>query len=235
MVDYVGRHEGIRDALVSGGDPLTLPLDRLEFILSRLRAIRHLEIIRIGSRLPVVMPMRITDELVRMLDKYGPVWLNTQFNHPREVTPQAAAAVDRFLRAGIPVNNQTVLLKGINEQPATMIALNQALLRAKIRPYYLFQCDLVVGAEHFRTSIESGLAIMEGLRGHTSGLAIPSYVIDLPGGGGKVPISPNYIVGRSEGGLILRNYEGRTFTYPDPPAAADQAAREPAEFVSSPA
>jgi lysine 2,3-aminomutase len=235
MIDYVGRHDGIRDALVSGGDPLTLPLDRLEFILSRLRAIKHLEIIRIGSRLPVVMPMRITDELVQMLDKYGPVWLNTQFNHPREVTAQAAAAVDRFLRAGIPVNNQTVLLKGINEQPATMIALNQALLRAKIRPYYLFQCDLVVGAEHFRTSIESGLAIMEGLRGHTSGLAIPSYVIDLPGGGGKVPISPNYIIGRSEEGLILRNYEGRTFTYPDPPAASDQAALEPAEFVSSPA
>lgn len=217
MVEYIAGHPEIRDALVSGGDPLTLPLERLEFVLSRLRSIGHLEIIRIGSRVPVVLPMAVTDELAALLDRYGPVWLNTQFNHPREVTPEAAAAVDRLLRAGVPVNNQSVLLKGVNDDPAVMLSLNQALLMAKIRPYYLFQCDPVVGTEHFRTPVESGLAVMEALRGHTSGLAIPTYVIDLPGGGGKVPLSPNYIVEENEEGLVLRNYEGRTFIYPSAP------------------
>jgi lysine 2,3-aminomutase len=159
--------------------------------------------------------MGITGELVSLLDKYGPVWLNTQFNHPHEVTAEAEAAVERLLRAGIPVNNQTVLLRGVNEDPETMLSLNKALLRAKVRPYYLFQCDPVVGTEHFRTPIDSGLRIMESLRGHTSGLAIPNYVIDLPGGGGKVPVTPNYILGRSEEGILLRNFEGRRFLYPE--------------------
>jgi lysine 2,3-aminomutase len=233
MVDYIRRHPDIRDALVSGGDPLTLPLEKLEFILSSLRSIDHLEIIRIGSRVPVVMPMRITGELVSLLERYEPVWLNTQFNHPREVTPEAEAAVDRLLRAGIPVNNQTVLLKGVNEQSETMLALNQALLRAKIRPYYLFQCDPVVGTEHFRTPVETGLEIMEALRGHTSGLAIPSYVIDLPGGGGKVPITPNYIVGRTVEGLVMRNFEGKTFLYPEAPPEAQTFSRRLRELVPS--
>lgn len=233
MVDYIGSHPEIRDALVSGGDPLTLPLERLEYILSRLRAIDHLEIIRIGSRVPVVMPMGITDDMLAVLEKHQPVWLNTQFNHPREVTPEAAAAVDRLLRAGIPVNNQTVLLKGVNEQPETMLTLNQALLRAKIRPYYLFQCDPVVGTEHFRTPVETGLEIMKALRGHTSGLAIPSYVIDLPGGGGKVPITPNYIVGRTVEGLVLRNFEGKTFVYPEAPPESQTFSRRLRELVPS--
>lgn len=220
MVRYIRRHPQIRDALVSGGDPLTLPLDQLDYILSQLRSIDHLEIIRIGSRVPVVMPMGITDDLVGVLEKHGPLWLNTQFNHPREVTPEAAAAIDRFLRAGIPVNNQSVLLRGVNDSPETMIALNQALLMAKVRPYYLFQCDPVIGADHFRTPVASGMEIMESLRGHTSGLAIPSYVIDLPGGGGKVPLTPHYVLGKSEEGIVLRNFEGRIFTYPDTSAAA---------------
>jgi lysine 2,3-aminomutase len=215
MIEYIRRRPEIRDALVSGGDPLTLPSERLEYILAQLRSIDHIEIIRIGSRVPVVMPMRIDDDLVTLLDRHGPVWLNTQFNHPREVTPEASAAVDRLLRAGIPVNNQSVLLRGVNDDPETMIALNQALLRAKVRPYYLFQCDPVVGAEHFRTPVEKGLEVMEALRGHTSGLAIPSFVIDLPGGGGKVPVSPSYMTGRNDEGLVFRNFEGRTFTYPD--------------------
>lgn len=215
MIEYIRRNPAIRDALVSGGDPLTLKPERLEYILASLRAIDHIEIIRIGTRVPAVMPMRIDDELVDLLGRYGPVWLNTQFNHPREVTPQASAAVDRLLRGGVPVNNQSVLLRGVNDEPETMIALNQALLRAKVRPYYLFQCDPVVGAEHFRTPVEKGLEIMEALRGHTSGLAIPSYVIDLPGGGGKVPVTPSYMTGRNKDGLVFRNFEGRSFTYPD--------------------
>jgi len=232
MVGYIRKHPEIRDALVSGGDPLSLPLDRLEYVLSSLRSIGHLEIIRIGSRVPVVLPMGITGELVSLLDKYGPVWLNTQFNHPREVTAEAEAAVERLLRAGIPVNNQTVLLRGVNEDPETMLSLNKALLRAKVRPYYLFQCDPVVGTEHFRTPIDSGLRIMESLRGHTSGLAIPNYVIDLPGGGGKVPVTPNYILGRSEEGILLRNFEGRRFLYPErSPAPKTSCPIE--EFVTS--
>lgn len=233
MVDYIGGRPEIRDALVSGGDPLTLPLERLDYILSRLRSIKHLEIIRVGSRVPVVMPMRITDELVRVLGKYGPVWLNTQFNHPREVTPESAAAVDLILRAGIPVNNQSVLLAGVNDHPETMLSLNQALLRSKVRPYYLFQCDPVIGTEHFRTPVERGLEIMEAFRGHTSGLAIPSYVIDLPGGGGKVPITPNYIIGRTEEGIMLRNFEGRTFIYPQATGPLRTSSGLPRELIPS--
>lgn len=235
MVAYIRRHPEIRDALVSGGDPLTLPPDRLEYILSSLRSIDHLEIIRVGSRVPVVMPMAITDELVAILGKYGPLWLNTQFNHPREVTSAAAAAADRLLRAGIPVNNQSVLLRGVNDSPAAIIALNQALLKAKIRPYYLFQCDPVIGTKHFRTRVETGLGIMEALRGHTSGLAIPSYVIDLPGGGGKVPITPDYLIRRTDEGLVLRNYEGRTFMYPETAPEGPSTKPFPAGLRSSPA
>ena len=233
MIEYIRQHTEIRDALVSGGDPLTLPLERLDYILTALRSIDHLEIIRIGSRIPVVMPMGITEDLVAVLEKHQPIWLNTQFNHPKEVTPEAARAADRLLRAGIPVNNQSVLLKGVNDRPEVMLTLNQALLRARVRPYYLFQCDPVVGTEHFRTPVEKGLEIMEALRGHTSGLAIPSYVIDLPGGGGKVPVSPNYIVGRTAEGLLMRNFEGKTFVYPEQPVAHRSFSRRLRELVPS--
>jgi lysine 2,3-aminomutase len=224
MVDYLRGRPEVRDAIVSGGDPLSLPLEQLDFILGQLRTVPHLEIIRIGTRVPVVLPMRVTPELVAVLAKHGPIWLNTQFNHPREVTAEAAAAVDRLLRAGVPVNNQTVLLRGVNDSTRTMLALNHALLRAKVRPYYLFQCDPVVGAEHFRTPVETGLKIMGEMRGFTSGLALPTYVIDLPGGGGKVPVSPNYVIGESERGLVLHNFEGKTYTYPTPVRTARRVA-----------
>ena len=213
MFAYVKRHEEIRDVIISGGDPLTLPTDRLEFILKSLRKIPHVEIIRIGTRVPVVLPMRIDDKLCSVLEKYGPIWLNTQFNHPREVTSEAKAACDRLLRAGVPVNNQTVLLKGINDHPEIIRKLNIELLRAKVRPYYLFQCDMVRGLEHFRTRLAKGIEIMEALRGHTSGLAIPSYVVDVPGGGGKIPIMPAYILAMGEERTVLRNYEGIIVSY----------------------
>jgi lysine 2,3-aminomutase len=213
MFAYIKRHEEIRDVIVSGGDPLTLPTARLEFILKNLRRIPHVEIIRIGSRVPVVLPMRIDDELCDMLSGYGPIWLNTQFNHPREVTPEAAAACDRLIRAGVPVNNQTVLLRGVNDHPEVIRRLNTALLKAKVRPYYLFQCDMVRGLEHFRTRLSRGVEIMEALRGHSSGLAIPSFVVDVPGGGGKIPVMPNYILSMGEERTVLRNYEGIIVSY----------------------
>jgi len=213
MFSYVKRHEEIRDVIISGGDPLTLPTDRLEFILKNLRKIPHVEIIRIGTRVPVVLPMRIDDKLCSVLEKYGPIWLNTQFNHPREVTSEAKAACNQLLRAGVPVNNQTVLLKGINDHPEIIRKLNIELLRAKVRPYYLFQCDMVRGLEHFRTRLAKGIEIMEALRGHTSGLAIPSYVVDVPGGGGKIPLMPAYILAMGEERTVLRNYEGIIVSY----------------------
>ena len=184
-----------------------------------------------GTRVPVVLPMKVTAELAAVLGKHGPIWLNTQFNHPREVTPEAIAAVDRLMRAGVPVNNQTVLLRGVNDDARTMLALNHALLRAKVRPYYLFQCDPVIGAEHFRTTVDAGLKIMSAMRGHTSGLALPTYVIDLPGGGGKVPISQNYVIGENEQGLVLHNFEGKTYTYPNPARAARSPRRRTAETL----
>jgi lysine 2,3-aminomutase len=201
---------------VSGGDPLTLSTRRLEEILSRLRRIEHVEIIRIGSRFPVVLPMRIDDELCAMLSKYGPIWLNTHFNHYREITPEAARACDRLLRAGVPVNNQTVLLRGINDSVETMTRLCQGLLKIKVRPYYLFQCDEVQGTEHLRTPVEVGVRIIDGMRGHTSGLAIPSFVIDLPNGGGKVPLQPNYVLMQTRDELVLRNYARHIFQYRNP-------------------
>ncbi len=216
MLSYIRRHDEIRDVIVSGGDPLTLPTERIEFLLKGLRKIPHVEIIRIGTRVPVVLPMRIDAELLAVLEKYGPIWVNTQFNHPREVTPEARAACDRLLRAGIPVSNQSVLLKGVNDHPEVIRKLNTDLLRAKVRPYYLFQCDMVRGLEHFRTRLSKGIEIMEALRGHTSGLAIPSYVVDVPGGGGKIPLMPNYVVSVGEERTVLRNYEGILVGYEEP-------------------
>lgn len=218
MLDYIRQHKDIRDVILSGGDPLTLSTHRLEEIIAKLRRIEHVEIIRIGTRFPVVLPQRIDDELCAMLSKYGPIWVNTHFNHYREITPEAAIACDRLLRSGVPVNNQTVLLRGINDSLETQMKLCQGLLKIKVRPYYLFQCDEVQGTEHLRTPIEIGIKIMEGLVGYTSGLALPTFVVDLPQGGGKVPLHPNYIVAQNGDELIIRNYQGHLFRYRNPQA-----------------
>jgi lysine 2,3-aminomutase len=216
MLDYIRRTEAVRDVIISGGDPLTLSTRRLEEVLAGLRRIKHVEMIRIGTRFPVVLPQRIDDELCSMLSQYGPIWLNTHFNHPREVTPEAARACDRLLRAGVPVNNQSVLLRGVNDTVETQLKLCHELLRIKVRPYYLFQCDEVQGTEHLRTPVEAGIKIIEGMRGHTSGLAVPAFVIDLPQGGGKVPIQPNYVVLQTSEELLIRNYQGRLIHYRNP-------------------
>jgi lysine 2,3-aminomutase len=211
MLDYIRNHKAIRDVVISGGDPLTLSTSHLESVISRLRRIEHVEIIRIGTRFPVVLPQRIDDELCNMLSKYGPIWLNTHFNHYRELTPEAAAACDKLVRSGVPVNNQSVLLRGINDTVAIQTKLCQGLLKIKVRPYYLFQCDEVEGTEHLRTPVETGLEIIEGMRGYTSGLAVPTFVIDLPQGGGKIPVQPNYILGQTGDELLVRNYRSHIY------------------------
>jgi lysine 2,3-aminomutase len=216
MLDYLRRNTRVRDVVISGGDPLTLSTDHLESIISQIRSIKHIEIIRIGTRFPVVLPQRIDAELCEMLSKYGPIWLNTHFNHPNEITPESEAACDRLLRAGVPVNNQSVLLRGVNDSVETMTRLCHGLLKIKVRPYYLFQCDEVQGTEHLRTPVEDGIRIIEGMRGHTSGLAIPTFVVDLVNGGGKVPLQPNFVLSMTEDELILRNYEGKVFRYRNP-------------------
>ena len=220
MLDYIRQHRAVRDIIISGGDPLTLSTCHLEAIISRLREIKHIEIIRIGTRFPVVLPQRIDDELCSMLAKYSPIWLNTHFNHAREITPEAAKACDCLLRSGVPVNNQSVLLRGINDSVEAQTELCHGLLKIKVRPYYLFQCDEVQGTEHLRTPVEAGIKIIEGMRGHTSGLAIPTFVIDLPQGGGKIPLQPNYVLAQTEGELVLRNYEERVFHYRNPTTLA---------------
>ena len=216
MLAYIRQNKQVRDVIISGGDPLTLSTSRLEDVISKLREIGHVEIIRIGSRFPVVLPQRIDDELCAMLSRYGPIWLNTHFNHPREITAESAAACDRLVRSGVPVNNQTVLLLGINDTVKTQMELCRGLLRIKVRPYYLFQCDEVQGTEHLRTPVETGIKIIEGLRGHTSGLAVPTFVVDLSHGGGKVPLQPDYVLAETGEELILRNYTGRLFSYRNP-------------------
>jgi len=216
MLGYIARHKEVRDVIISGGDPLSLSTRRLEEIISGIRKIEHVEIIRIGTRFPVVLPQRVDDELCAMLAKYSPIWLNTHFNNVREITPEAAQACDRLVRSGVPVNNQSVLLRGINDSVEAQTKLCHGLLKIKVRPYYLFQCDEVQGTEHLRTPVEAGLKIIEGMRGHTSGLAIPTFVIDLPHSGGKVPLQPNYVLAETEDELVLRNYEGRIFRYRNP-------------------
>ncbi|MCL5994706.1 MAG: lysine 2,3-aminomutase, partial [Chloroflexi bacterium] len=202
--------------LLSGGDPLTLPARVLEDLLRRLRAIEHVEVIRIGSRVPVFLPQRITAELVAMLRQFHPLWLNIHVNHPKEVTPELARACARLADAGIPLGNQSVLLAGVNDHPDTIKALCHALVKMRVRPYYLYQCDLVAGSGHFRTSLAAGLEIMEALRGHTSGYAVPVYAVDLPGGGGKVPVMPNYLISMSQDRAVFRNFEGYLATYVQP-------------------
>jgi lysine 2,3-aminomutase len=214
MIDYVREHTEIRDVIVSGGDPLTLPTAKLKFFLENLAAIPHVDVIRVGTRVPVTMPQRLYDpELIDLLASAGKVWIQTHFNHPREVTPEAARVCDALLRAGMPINNHSVLLKGVNDDLETMRLLMRALLRIKVRPYYIFHCDPVIGAGHFRTSVWKGLEIIEGLRGHMSGLGIPTYVVDSPHGGGKIPLMPNYMVSASDDAVVLRNFEGLLVRY----------------------
>ena len=215
-IEYIAKTPQVRDVLLSGGDALLVSDDRLEYIISRLRAIPHVEIIRIGSRTPVVCPQRITPELVNMLKKYHPIWLNTHFNHPSEITEESAAACARLADAGIPLGNQTVLLRGINDCTYVMKKLMHGLVKMRVRPYYIYQCDLSMGIEHFRTPVSKGIEIIENLRGHTSGYAVPTFVVDAPGGGGKTPVMPNYVISQSPNRVVLRNYEGVITTYTEP-------------------
>ncbi|MGC8837752.1 MAG: lysine 2,3-aminomutase [Anaerolineae bacterium] len=216
QIAYIEAHREVRDVLISGGDPLTLPARLLEGLLRQLRAIRHVEIIRIGTRVPVFLPQRITEDLTAMLRQFHPLWMNIHFNHPKELTPEVERALALLADAGIPLGSQTVLLAGINDCPHVMKALMHALVRNRVRPYYIYQCDLVHGAGHFRTPVSKGIEIMEALRGHTSGLAVPTFVIDAPGGGGKVPIGPNYLLSQSDHRVVVRNFEGFISTYVEP-------------------
>lgn len=220
-IDYVKEHPEVRDVLLSGGDPLMLSDDYLDWILTELRKIDHVEIIRIGSRMPVVLPYRITDELVEMLRKHHPLWLNTHFNHPRELSHASRKALAKLADAGIPLGNQSVLLAGVNDCPRLMKTLVQKLVESRVRPYYLYQCDLSEGLTHFRTPVGKGIEILESLRGHTTGLAVPTYVVDAPGGGGKIPVMPNYLLSWSPHKVILRNYEGVITTYREPDSYTD--------------
>jgi lysine 2,3-aminomutase len=206
----------VRDVLLSGGDPLAIAPRMLEYVLASLRAIEHIEIIRIGSRVPVFLPQRITDEFCDMLNKYHPIWMNIHVNHPKEITPEVSRALEKLAYAGVPLGNQSVLLAGINDSVNIQRELVHKLVRNRVRPYYLYQCDLVEGAGHFRTTVSRGIEIIEGLRGHTSGYAVPTYVVDAPGGGGKIPVMPQYLISQSPGKVVLRNYEGYITTYVEP-------------------
>ena len=215
-VEYVREHPEIRDVLMTGGDPLLLPDGRLEDIIARLRAIPHVEVIRIGSRTPCTLPQRITPELCRMLEKYHPLYVNTHFNHPKEITLEAEQACARLAGAGIPLGNQSVLLRGINDDPAVMKKLCRQLMRIRVRPYYIYQCQILSGTRHFRTPIETGIEIMRSLQGYTSGLAVPKYVLDTPYG--KIPIAPSYVVGREGDDMVLRSWDGKEWREPNPVA-----------------
>lgn len=213
---YIAQHPEIRDVLLSGGDPLTLPDEMLEYILKRLHTIKHVEMIRIGTKTPAVLPQRITPQLIRLLKRYHPLWISIHAMHPVEQTPEMAKACERLANAGIPLGSQTVLLAGINDDVVTMKKLMQGLVRLRVKPYYLYQCDPIIGSAHFRTSVDKGLEIYQGLRGHTTGYAVPTYVIDAPGGGGKIPLLPETYLGREGNDILLRNYEGNIYRYPDP-------------------
>jgi lysine 2,3-aminomutase len=213
-LDYIRGHPEVRDVVISGGDPLLLADAKLEYILGSLRAIRHLEILRLGTRMPCFLPQRITPALVSMFKRFHPLYVNVHFNHPEEITAESARALNLLADAGIPLGNQTVLLKGVNDDPVVMKRLVQKLLTVRVRPYYIYQADYVKGTEHLRTTIEKGLEIMEALRGWTSGLAVPYYVIDAPGGGGKIPLIPSYVQSVNDERVIMRNYQGRRFIYP---------------------
>jgi len=217
QVRYVENKSAVRDVLISGGDPLLLPDQKIDLLLGRIRAISHVEILRIGSRVPCTFPQRVTPRLCRILKKYHPLYLNVHFNHPREITEESERACGLLAEAGIPLGNQSVLLRGVNDDSEVMKTLVQKLLRIRVRPYYIFQMDLVKGTYHFRTRVENGIKIIESLIGHTSGLAVPRYVIDAPGGGGKIPVQPGYILTIEKDGVVLRNYEGKLCVYPQIP------------------
>jgi lysine 2,3-aminomutase len=233
QIDAIQEHPEIRDIVLSGGDPLTLTDAKIETVLKRLRKIPHVEIIRLGTRSPVVNPFRITSGLVKMLRQYHPIYVNTHFNHYRELTPESVTACETLADAGFPLGNQSVLLRGVNDCPCVMKKLVHELLKARVRPYYVYQCDLSRGISHFRTNVDKGIEIIEALRGHTSGLAVPTFVVDCPAGGGKVPLMPSYVVSRSDSKVILRNFEGKITAYKEPPLTEsvhghDAACREKA-------
>jgi len=215
---YLERTPQVRDVLLSGGDPLLFSDDKLDRILTRLRSIPHIQFVRIGSRIPIFLPQRITPELCAMLKKHHPLFISVHTNHPRELTTEVRDALGRLADAGIPLGNQSVLLRGVNDSVEVQKALVHKLLMCRVRPYYLYQCDLITGSSHLRTSVSEGLEIIEGLRGHTTGYAVPQFVIDGPGGGGKIPLNPQYVVHRDDNRILLRNYEGETFEYPEPSA-----------------
>jgi lysine 2,3-aminomutase len=225
QIEYIRNTPIVRDVLLSGGDPLTIAPTILEDLLKRLHEIPHLDLIRIGSRVPVFLPQRITDELCDMLRKYHPMWINIHVNHPREITPELSRALAKLANAGVQLGNQSVLLRGVNDHPKVQLELVHKLVKNRVRPYYLYQCDLVQGAGHFRTPVSVGIEIIEALRGHTSGFAVPTYVIDAPGGGGKIPVMPEYVVSAGPNRVVLRNYEGfiTTYTEPDEPYERDEA------------
>ena len=213
---YLEQHAEVRDVLLSGGDPLTLGDDRLDWLLGRLRAIKHIEFIRIGTKMPTVTPQRVTKNLVGILKKHHPLWMSLHFTHPSELTPEVTEATARLADAGIPLGSQTVLLKNINDSSAVMLPLMHGLLKRRVRPYYLYQCDPIRGSGHFRTNVSKGLEIIEALRGHTTGYATPIFAVDAPGGGGKIQLAPDSVVGRDGNDLLLRNFEGKVYRYPDP-------------------
>jgi lysine 2,3-aminomutase len=221
-IEYIAKTPQIRDVLLSGGDALLVSDVKLESIIQRLRAIPHVEIIRIGTRVPVVCPQRITDDLVNMLKKYHPIWVNTHFNHSNEITPEAVAACAKMADVGIPLGNQSVLLRGVNDCAMVMKKLVHNLVKIRVRPYYIYQCDLSMGLEHFRTPVSKGIEIIENLRGHTSGYAVPTFVVDAPGGGGKTPVMPTYLVSQSPHKVVLRNFEGVITTYSEPKNYVDE-------------
>jgi lysine 2,3-aminomutase len=225
--DYIRKTPAVRDVILSGGDPLTLDDDHLEAILAELKKIPHVEIIRIGSRMPVVLPQRVTPQLAAMLAKYHPLWLNVQFSHPNELTPEAEKACDILSRQGIPLGNQSVLLRGVNDCTEVMKKLVQGMMKFRVRPYYIYQCDMSFGLSHFRTSVAKGIEIIECLRGHTSGLAVPTYVVDSTGGGGKIPVAPQYLISQAEGEVILRNYANKIFKMPEPLDYRDPCKTDP--------
>jgi lysine 2,3-aminomutase len=229
---YIAAHPEIRDVLLSGGDPLLLSDEKLENLLSRLRAIPHVEFLRLGTRIPIFLPQRITPELCAMLKQFHPLFISVHTNHPRELTTEVRAALGRLADAGIPLGNQSVLLRHVNDDPEVMKALMQKLLMCRVKPYYIYQCDLIQGSAHLRASVAKGLEIMEKLRGHTTGYAVPTYVIDAPGGGGKVPISPEYVLCRNAGRVLIRNFEGKVFEYPE--TAAGQPVGPRPERIDSP-
>jgi lysine 2,3-aminomutase len=234
-IAYLQAHPGIRDVLISGGDPLLFSDEKLDTLLGRLRAIPHLEFLRIGTRVPIFLPQRITPELCAILKKYHPLWMSVHTNHPRELTTEVRDALGRLADHGVPLGNQSVLLRGVNDSLPVMTTLVQKLLRCRVRPYYLYQCDLIKGSAHLRVPVAKGIEIIEGLRGHTTGYAVPQYVIDAPGGGGKVPVNPGYVFFHDREKVVFRNFEGKVFEYPEvenltaiPPASTTSSLHEEA-------